>query len=293
MKLALNWRKLKMPNDLKIGVIGSCLSNLTVLQMCKDYNFTRIFNVAHNRSDAFVGNFVKKDWRQLPLFELSEILNIKPEHNEQGLQILNNQYEATCGTHELPSAPSIFTLSDNDVDVIVLDNFMDIAALLVKLDIEEVISPFFINKNFINITDDKLVYNDFLTPEESVENWLIIIDYLRSRFPSTRLVFLSFQYSTLIERKSHYHRAKAFDQLMSEKIKDKDVIFIPALTVKPILTKGLGDWAHFDNKIYKSLAGFIYLTLNSFMEVPLEQCFKKNIDLKLYNKELTMLDDRA
>lgn len=273
-------------NKIKVGVFGSCLSNLTALQLCKEYNYSRVFNVAHNRSDAFIGNFIEKSWKQLPISTMLSKLEIKKDNVIQATQIVNNQYKYRIGSHEIPEAKSIFDFGPEDVDVIFLDNFMDIAALLVHFKNDLSIAPFFINRNFIDISDDEIEYGQFLTAEQSVNNWLIIIDFLQERFPLARIIFLAFHYSTLCERPSHYERARTFNYLMNEKILEKDVMFIPSLSITPSLTKGLNDWAHFDDSIYKGIAGLLHLSINSTVEVSLDKSFRKNSDFNSYNEEL-------
>ncbi len=273
----------------KIGIIGSCLSNLTAIQLCKNYNYERVFNIAHNRSDAFIGNFIKKNRKQLPIQELIEKLDVKPEHYHQTKQILMNQYINSTGKHELPDVTPAFNLDKNDLDIIILDNFMDIASLLVYFSgCENVCSPFFINRNFINNTS--LHYNEFLTAEESCRNWLDIIDYLRIRFPNSKIVFMSFHYSTLIDKPMHLQRARDFNILMSSKIKEKDCLFIPSISVTPGLTKGIQDWAHYDDSIYSGLAGMIYLSTNSTISSNPSNAFIIKEPDEEYNKQLKLIN---
>ncbi|WP_282177110.1 hypothetical protein [Vibrio nereis] len=250
----------------KIGIIGSCLSNLTAINMCRDYSYNRVFNVAHNRSDAFVNKFVTKNWEQIPYLDMVKELDIKEEYRSQGEKILLNQYEEGLGLHELEGERPFH--EHNDVDLLILDNFMDVASLLLEHKNVERKTPFFMNTNFIN-NSDSFAYGYFLTPSDSVSNWICIIDYLKQRFPKAKIVFLSFHHSTLVGKENHKSRAASFDRIFSDWVSGKDnIIHIPALTIKPEFTKGPEDWAHFDSSIYKSLAGLINLSFNSTMDFP-------------------------
>jgi len=59
--------------------VGSCLSNMTAIQLAQEYDFQRIGNVAHNRSDAFVNNFITKELPQHTLKFLFETIRFLPE----------------------------------------------------------------------------------------------------------------------------------------------------------------------------------------------------------------------
>jgi len=182
-----------------------------------------------------------------------------------------NQYEEYLGTHELEGYKSLFLLDEEEVDLIILDNFMDISAKLVKLDDQHF--PFFMNTGFVKNGLENMQITDFLDVEKSINNWRLIIDFLKNLFPKAKFVFLSFQYSTLVDKPERFNLAKSFNTKMSQALSDSNVFFIPSMFVEPKLTKGVIDWAHFNNLIYKGLASLIFMHLYVKSEVPLQSIF--------------------
>ena len=260
---------------MNVAVIGSCLSNLTAIKLVQDYQFKRICNVAHNRSDCFINSFLDKKKEQVSLHELENTFVFKADKHEIGWQILKNQYRPYLGQHELPNVKPFLDIEEGGIDLFILDNFMDVAARLVRFKNKSEYFPFFINQDFLEQGDAELEIVDFLDVESSVANWKQIVDSLKILHPRARFVFLSFQYATLVNKQDRFDRSRAFSKIMSDYFSNTDIMFIPSLITEPELTMGVEDWAHFNQAIYKALAGVIFLNVTTRSEIPVKSIFNQ------------------
>jgi hypothetical protein len=93
-------------------------------------------------------------------------------------------------------------ISTAKIDVILMDNFMDIAAKLVvcKSIPEFSQSPLFLNAGFYQneqqINEMFDWWGDYLTPEQSAFHTMRIYKWLRLRQPSAKIFFLPFHWSS-------------------------------------------------------------------------------------------------
>ena len=254
------------------ATFGSCLSSLTATRLEVEYGFSRICNISHNRSDAFVNNFIAKETPQYNLVDLEKSITFKNEHEVIAKKILLNQSINSIGKYELPVNKSFFDLESDEVDVFLLDNFMDISAKLIS-DKDNDGFPFFMNIGFAEKGLENFKFGDFLDPIDSVNNWIKIIKFLKDLHPNAKFVFLSFQYNVLVDKPDRFKSAKEFNMKMNEALAGSDVLFIPSLIPDSSLTKGKSDWTHFSNQIYKALAALVFLHLNVKTEIPLKSIF--------------------
>lgn len=275
---------------MNVIAFGSCLSNLTATRLEQNYSFKRINNVANNRSDIFIKNFMTQTSKQIPREVLDQLLSFNDERRIAGLQIIDNQYKPTIGKHGLPDEKCFFDLESEEVDLILLDNFMDISAKALRLKDEKYseYNPFFINDSFLKKGRESLDMIDFLTPKESVENWIMIINYLKKRFKKAKIIFFSFQYATIIDNKKKYDRSRTFSRLMRPHLHEMNILYFPSLFVRPDLTMGIQDWAHFNKTIYHALAGAIYLALTTEVEFPMWSLLDKFDISKIDNYRATL-----
>ena len=154
---------------MKIGSIGSCLSNMVVNRLIKRFNGDKRFHVYRHRSDQFYHYYVKKDKIIVPRSYIEKTLIV--EKNESidpnfvsSSEMLDNQYEK-IGKHGVVHHKSFFDiLKEEHLDIIVLDNYLDMAAILSypKLKGYES-SPIFLRKNDYSNFDDYFTFGENLS----------------------------------------------------------------------------------------------------------------------------------
>lgn len=188
---------------------------------------------------------------------------------------LKNQYDAYLGFHELrhlkqgPDHTFFSDLDGLDIDVILLDNLNDAASLLMYPNdmpgYED--SGLFLNGHFYENEDEiseKFSYRPFLTPAQSIENWLHIIRWLKAKQPYAKIFFLPYHSFTSTDDPERQARIDAFALGIEKHQLQEGFEVIPNLSPPAQYTNGLEDWPHFRPEVYKALAGYVYLrTLNA------------------------------
>ena len=260
---------------MKISTFGSCLSNFTARNLCAEFGWQRLHCLNHNRSDAFRQYFIDRDRPQIPLEHLESILIPKADLALTADLFLKNQYDAYLGFHELrhlkqgPDHTFFSDLDGLDIDVILLDNLNDAASLLMYPNnmpgYED--SGLFLNGHFYENEDEiseKFSYRPFLTPAQSIENWLHIIRWLKAKQPYAKIFFLPYHSFTSTTDPERQARIDAFAFEIEKYQSQEGFEVIPNLSPPEQYTNGPEDWPHFRPEVYKALAGYIYLrTLNA------------------------------
>jgi hypothetical protein len=254
-------------------VFGSCMSNLTAARLVSKFNFQQTHSVHHNRSDVFIDYHIDKNKEMVPLDYLESHFVYKSSTEKEARQFLRNQYAEYLGFHDLIANKRKYKTFFDDIeelsfDIILLDNFMDVAAKLVrwKSHNEYTNQPLFLNIGFYENENDlkpQFWHDEYLTPEASAENWVKIYRWIRERQIHAKIYFLSYHYCSSVSVPERYFRIKDFYTCFSEKAKDCDLRILPPLNVRSSLTKGEIDWPHFDDAIYEALAGMIFLDYES------------------------------
>ncbi|ESQ78636.1 hypothetical protein [Asticcacaulis sp. YBE204] len=246
---------------------GSCLSHLTAVQLSMFYGWKLVGNVAHNRSDQFIDYYIDKRTTPPSLADLSALVRFKPDSEDYARRILANQYPEEMGRHDLPEATPLFELlEETKIDLILLDNFMDLSAQLFEFQ-TGLEGKIFSNAHmFENLTDfGKLGH--VLSARQSAENFVRLVQWLRARQPQAKIVVLSFQYSQIDKNAERYHRARDF-WVELVKLKTEDFSICPPLHPPLDRTKGCVDWAHFEEDIYRALAGMLHLHVFAHTPLP-------------------------
>jgi len=248
---------------------GSCLSNITIANLVSDYGFVQTHSVHHNRSDAFLDYHVHQNREMPPLDWMEAKLVHKPDKEAEARQFLRNQYRPYLGFHDLSDrrveGRSFFDdLRDHQYDVILMDNFMDVAAKLAfsTIDSRYRNSPLFLNHEFYKNESDLLEefqYTNYLSPKQSALNNLCIYNWLRKLQPNAKIFFLSYHFCSSLENRDRYNRIYKFYKSFSKLVSNEDLYLVPPPNVVPNLTKGEEDWPHFQMPVYKALAGYIFL----------------------------------
>jgi hypothetical protein len=278
-----------------IGHLGSCLSSIPVAHLVTDYGFEEKFRIHHNRSDAFRGYFVDETWSIPDLAVLNHVFikSSDPSIASDGTNFIENQVLPTVGFEGNLSYKKgqerFFDVLNKHIDIILLDNFMDIASRLMTPTEKSSFrgSPLFINPQFYNNTGEiyeKFKFTDFLTPTESAENWLAIYRWLRAKQPNSKIIFLCFPYATSRGVEERYRRAYCFYEKISNACSGEDIDIIPPLQISDDLTNGKEDWYHVKPQLYKALAGYIFLRAAAHfprMGSQYDGHLRENIDLSV------------
>jgi hypothetical protein len=268
-------------NKPNVLVFGSCLSNLTAARLVAKFNFKQTHSVHHNRSDVFIDYHLEKNKEMIPLDYLESHLFYKKPLEKEARQFLRNQYAEYLGFHDLldnkREGHTFFDdIEEFSFDVILLDNFMDIAAKLVTWKTHKRYSD---RKIFLNIgfyeneaeLTPQFWHDEYLTPKQSVENWIRIYRWIREKQPKAKIYFLSYHYCSSLTAPDRFARIKGFYTCFSEQAKACDLVILPPLNVRPSLTKGEVDWPHFDDAVYDALAGIIFLDYESDLLAELKE----------------------
>jgi hypothetical protein len=247
------------------------MSNLTTAWLKTDYQFEQTHSVHHNRSDNFIRYFIDEVAEMIPEEFFSELLVYKPETELQAKEFLQNQYRDYVGFHGLQdtreknSGNFFLDLKQNRYDVILLDNYMDVASKIMRhRTISEFSnSPLFINPGFYqNEAEVSSVFDwfgDFLTPKESALNWMRIYKWLRQLQPHAKIFFLTYHSCSSTSSPDRYWRAFNFYLELRRIAREEDLHIVPPLSVPEELTEGQINWPHFKMPVYKALAGYVFL----------------------------------
>lgn len=260
---------------MRVMALGSCMSNLTIAHLIQDYNFEQVFCIHHNRSDAFVRYYVRGE-KMIPLELVERQLTYKHDTDPDVYCILRNQFPDHIGFYNLHRGddPRPFTrrFSEEKLDVILMDNYMDIAAMLAYYSADEEYkhSPIFLNHGFYENSEelqDKFLFTDFLTPQQSASYWREIYSWVRSLQPTAKIFFLPYHSCSSHTNPGRFARAADFYPALVSQLGDEDISIIPPLEVPSEWTKGEEDWPHFQMPIYKALAGRVFLETVSSSDV--------------------------
>ncbi|SFV15112.1 Acyl-CoA synthetase (AMP-forming)/AMP-acid ligase II [Methylobacterium sp. 174MFSha1.1] len=255
-----------MSMALKVGIVGSCLSNLPTLFLISDYNFVRLNNTALPRSDIFVKNFINGTQTLPNIEEMMRFLDLPADDSNNSFRYLAENYKEYAGLTEISRDLPTFhaNLLNSKFDVLLLDNLIDVDMRLYKfskdgMDFEFGFPMHLAGAN--NIFNNNLQVTNFLTPEQSADNWISIIEYLKKFQPQAQIIFSATHSCTSDNMPERAARAADFYKIFQEKSKNLDIVLIPPLNLPDELTKGESDWAHFDMKVYRGIAGYIHTLL--------------------------------
>ena len=234
---------------MKIATFGSCLSRYTANHYIKLYDGTVISSVYHNRSDAFIGKFIDKNWKTIPIESLADNLKDSPDVDADNLpiNILKNQYEETMGLHRLSKGiPFLKAIENQEIDLLIMDNYIDLGAKLVKSNNFD--GLFF---KLGDIENNNLEILDYLSPDESVENMNKIIGFFKEKSPKTQIIFINFPHNTYEGSIDRIKRTKIFESQFKPSIS-----VIPCLDVHPSFQTDQKQ--HFKGQQYCAYAGMVH-----------------------------------
>jgi hypothetical protein len=248
-------------------ILGSCLSNLQATWLMADYKWERLSNAVVERSDFFVDTLIDKTVIVPPKEQiLSKIVwNKGAERN--GLELLKGLYFETAGLFEMPAQnPPLFTvLREKKVDWILLDNLHDTNAALTycRLSPDEPPTKLTFSmslcSNEAELIDAGWHYGQPIEPAHSADSWCRIFAFLRKAQPDARMVFTCHPTCTLVGDPAAVARANAFVPLLLDRAAVFGVTVIQPLSLAMNLTRLPEDWSHLDMRVYRALAGRIFM----------------------------------
>jgi hypothetical protein len=225
--------------------------------------FNHLNHVIHNRSDYFIDSFLDKTQISVSKEDVFDA-DCDSSPNFPNISLINelsfyidNQSIDRIGINRSVGRKSLFdNISNHDIDVIIVDNFMDIASKLVYDRLNN--KSFFIHSAAYSPTlfSKRFFYTDFLPANISLLNQKKILSWLSFMQPKSKIYFVPFPrvvYGN--ESKDSVFRANQFQELISNAN-----ISTPILSVRNVGEHDLlsaSDWAHYSPKFYDSIASQI------------------------------------
>ncbi len=255
-----------------VVVMGSCLANLPCLFLMSDYKWERPNNAAVLRSDYFVEQFIDRKGGVPSEAELLKRIRWKPGVEKEAERWLKECYRDTVGHLEIPAeAPGLFeTLETRRIDLVLMDNLHDTHTRRLHntpRDGEPGYSlPFSLSRceNEADLARD-FYYSEPLTAAESVRNWMRIIHYVKKVQPHARIMFYAAHSCTSTDLPDRYARTREFHAMMQPLAAELGITLIPPFELPMDLTRMPQDRDHFDMRVYRAMAGQIFLDFNGLM----------------------------
>ncbi len=229
-----------------------------------------INHVIHNRSDYFLNCFVKKSQDPIqPEYVLSKVDKLSslefPGKNlkEEANFYLDNQSLNKIGKNRVDARVSaIDNINKTSVDVFLLDNFMDVASMLVH-EKDSNNEYFVFSGAFESDTFNKLYqWTAYLSESESLDNWIQIIHWLRLKQPEAKIFFTPFPRNVFNhEAKPSVLRARSFKDILN--INNFPATILNSSDVDLDAMTSIEDWCHYKPSYYKVLAEEISLFLTT------------------------------
>jgi hypothetical protein len=212
--------------------------------------------VYHNRSDVFVARWLDKT-EPMPSEKLYRQIRFQPHRAKRSEVIFNNQIARGIGHHGIRKRlgilppPNFFLTLKQRVDLIVLDNFIDIAARQLLPRNGDGGSLFLSvrkDENMLELYEFEEKHRDI---DVLVASWQRLIGWLRRQQPSCPIVFFSFPFqhhpSAVLQK-----RGREF----AEAFRCDGVTIIPDTAVHPSYVK---DVSHFMPMQYAAYAGMLHM----------------------------------
>ena len=246
--------------------VGSCLSAMPGIFLMGEYKWKRVNCLKVDRSDLLLADFIDRTNDMPPREEILGFARPMPEHEKYFLDILGECYPETIGLYgcDAQCVPLRDNLESGNIDVIVMDNMVETYAHSLVLDSPTgrrfaSALPFHLCQNKDEILARNLQITAPLDAPAAVENWKRIIAFFRAAVPRADLVFACSPYGLSGDDLDRYRRSRDFYLLFKDAAAALGVRLIPPLDVDPRYTKLPDDTSHFDNVIYKAMAGHIVM----------------------------------
>lgn len=253
---------------LNVVTLGSCMSEgvfAAITKLNPGINFNHLNHVIHNRSDYIHQVFIQKNWLP-PDLSISELCDItsSPEFPNQSLKenfdfFLMNQHPKTIGLNRNEQRlPLLVNLEQKEIDLVLLDNFMDIASMIVVQ--KSTGKKFFLFSGAFSkdVFEKNFEWIGFLTPDESLRNWEAIVTWLKLLQPNAKFIFSPFPESVFgNNHRDSVQRASQFKNVLSNNPLPLNILNTKCVEESDLLSAT--DWCHYSNKYYEALAKQIRL----------------------------------
>ena len=238
-----------------IVTFGSCLSRFTSQRYIRFFGGGKLISsVYHNRSDAFCGRLLDQSWHVDPFDDILASLiqeTQKQDADSEATQMLKNQYPATIGLHRLSTGCPLFdAVKSGNVDLFIVDNYMDLAARLISQPGKPT-SGLFLKLNSIQDKNTPWEMGTYLSPADGVKHMYRILDFFRKYNPHARIVFINFPHNTYSDSPDRVARTKEYEQLFDYPYCD----IIPCMTIPEVNQTEVK--MHFEPMQYAAYAGVI------------------------------------
>jgi hypothetical protein len=238
--------------SVNVATFGSCLSRRTANILCRIISANLISSVYHNRSDCFVGRFIKNNWERLDYAKAIQCISQRKTSSIEDKSdiILRNQCLDHIGLHRLSKGENfIQALGSGAIDYMIMDNYIDLAAKLIHVNSISK-DPLFMRP--LDLRESiEFTSGDFLEPEDGAANMRKICDFILARSPKTKIFFINFPYNTYSSDARRVERSKKYEiSFLHNRVES-----IPCLDViKRFQTK---DKQHFQEQQYCVYSGMI------------------------------------
>ena len=230
-----------------------------------NYDWLYINHVIHNRSDYFISSFITENQNPVDFCDIGDADNDNSPNFpnisliNEGRKFISNQRELSIDINGVDWRISFLqNIETHPVDIILMDNFMDIASRLVRDKLTG--KCFFIHSASYSqdVFLNRFEYTDFLTPSDSISNYLLIINWLRKLQPNAKIYFLPFPSSVYghEDRESVIRAAEFRRELTSNPL---SVPALDMLSVKSEHMLALDDWCHYAPSYYQTIASQIII----------------------------------
>lgn len=246
---------------MKILTFGSNLSKLIAEQYVLINGGEVVSSVLANRTDFFNFSFIKNGFDAAAYNEVASKIDAEDDAVKE---VFLNQHPDTLGKGASDKLQAFFSVSPQEVNLIVMDNQMDMEESLYFL--EQPQQSFFLPAATTVLSAFHATGE--LSVEESVENTRLVVDYLKARFPNARLFFVNHPVTNdrnallKLRKPDIFAQKQARADALQQGIEGLGVYNIPGLQVsRPYQTR---DGNFFSVHQYCAYAGmlFKYIYLN-------------------------------
>jgi fatty-acyl-CoA synthase len=256
-----------MNDNLRVGVIGTCLSNLTALYLMSDFQFPRLNNTSVSTGGHFIDTIIEGRDLVPPFEVMRKYLDLPEDDSNDSHRYLLENYRNSAGMTEISKdKPTLLTnLQNQQFDLLLMDNLCDGFSRLLLTEVEGREARFHFPHHLSGENSPlrhTFTETDYVSATESCANWIRIIAWAQKIQPQAKIVFsLPFSCTVMEDSrlKSFYDE---FNAIFPAAVSEMGITLLPELSPDRSLWK-LPDWKHFDLRVYRGIAGHIYTKLNS------------------------------
>jgi hypothetical protein len=246
--------------------VGSCLVGMPSVFLRAEYKWNRLNHASVARSDMFLANFIDRTGDMPRREEIDTFSRPLPEHRKVFMESVAECYPDTAGLTDCASGQSPLrqNIEADNIDLILMDNMLETYthSWTFKTPAGHSFTstiPFHLCENKDEIFTRHTGTAPRLTPYQSIANWKRIIRFFRETVPRAPIIFACPPYCLSGDDLERYRASRDFYLLIKDEAADLGIVLIPPLDVEQKYTKLPDDNSHFDNVIYKAMAGHIVM----------------------------------